>query len=647
MAPISFPFPFPFTVRFPSVGFLRFHFGRIYAEARLLIQPGRVQFQPASWGETTATATIPLQPESETETDFEPAETPTTFEALDDNDPIFDATDTDPDLWPQDTNEDEDTNEDDSEEDDDDETEENPHVVTTRSGRVVRDPSNSQCSQHINYGDLTGYAACLTDTEISGNRSDEGDDKNREDSILESSLTSDEVLMEHSGIALVGAIGGVRKLVSWFRNSEDTNYDGREIAQQGTENAVDVIEAAESSTNAVQSSTIALQSSTQVLQTSSTNMIQSTTVFQPSISSVSTGASSTTASSSVVTSSASSTVGLALAILSATAVVAASTFTALNNGKVDQPNPTVPPSYECRENPKTNSFIIKLSFLNDVDSRAQELAEKSPTDQWNVFGNEIKNFYNAVSKNCSETHMRRMENCTVLDWTVGKANDTGIHTLWNTTLTCENKCPVSDPLFGVESDFGVDSDDPITRMLKGFDPRNMEQLPYVGTRQFIVEDRSIIKFRAKWFSEHVTNYFESPNATSDVASQWLPDIPGATPSEFQIETLEIFMAAKGNVTESEIALALLKTVVKTLDLSENSRRFLRTAILGTGGYYTPAGAGGLIFKHPPSSLQIRLAATRMENSCDPSNTSWFTANLEISGPPSMEREIAAQMEQND
>jgi len=115
----------------------------------------------------------------------------------------------------------------------------------------------------------------------------------------------------------------------------------------------------------------------------------------------------------------------------------------------------------CPEIPFETIARVKLSFDRYSNSSAFDLMEGK--GDWGQLGGKIIDAYNDISRDCFETHQRRMINCSYEFSEYNTDSDT-IDTYWAPFVTCNSSCPIEDPLFG------IDTLDPVTRMLQNFDP---------------------------------------------------------------------------------------------------------------------------------------------------------------------------------
>ena len=116
----------------------------------------------------------------------------------------------------------------------------------------------------------------------------------------------------------------------------------------------------------------------------------------------------------------------------------------------------------CPEIPVDTMARIKLSFTRDSNSLAADIM--GGNGNWRELGSQIVQAYNDASDDyCYETHQRRMLNCSFEFSEYNSEGDDMIYTYWKPWLTCNNSCPIEDPLFG------IDNTDFISRMLQDFD----------------------------------------------------------------------------------------------------------------------------------------------------------------------------------
>lgn len=119
----------------------------------------------------------------------------------------------------------------------------------------------------------------------------------------------------------------------------------------------------------------------------------------------------------------------------------------------------------CPEIPVDTMARIKLSFTRDSNSLAADIS--GGISNWSELGSQIVQVYNDVSNNCHETYQRRMLNCSFEFYEYNSGGNDMIVTYWKPWLTCNNSCPIEDPLFG------IDNTDFISRMLQDFDPNQV------------------------------------------------------------------------------------------------------------------------------------------------------------------------------
>ena len=78
-----------------------------------------------------------------------------------------------------------------------------------------------------------------------------------------------------------------------------------------------------------------------------------------------------------------------------------------------------------------------------------------------AMGKNIVDVYNDISEGCYELFQRRLLSSKIV---FTELLSDSVDTYWASDVVCNNACPVEDLLFG------IDSPDPISRLLEGFVP---------------------------------------------------------------------------------------------------------------------------------------------------------------------------------